>query len=210
MVTSWADEEEKVNAKYDSVRGKNKNNTGGNNTNKDQGGRNNNYSGPNHKCKLDNTVAAIQRPVKDNSKKTSGGFKDFLKEKCPWHRDGNHTTDQCYQLRRALKNIPEPWPPHDKKGKKKVDEGNYDFQEPNKKVNVMFSGLPTKRSQNLTLREVLSIEPVIPTPLRWSEVPTGLETSSHGLQTQQGTHRRREQTQCPLHQDLEENEARHN
>jgi hypothetical protein len=31
----------------------------------------------------DNTVAAIQHPTKDNSKKTSGGFKDLLKEKCP-------------------------------------------------------------------------------------------------------------------------------
>jgi hypothetical protein len=25
----------------------------------------------------------------DNSKKTSGGFKDLLKEKCLWHLDGN-------------------------------------------------------------------------------------------------------------------------
>jgi hypothetical protein len=28
---------------------------------------------------------AIQHPAKDNSKKTSGGFKDLLKEKCLWH-----------------------------------------------------------------------------------------------------------------------------
>jgi hypothetical protein len=67
MITSWADEEDKVNAKYDSIRGKSKHNMGGNN---------NNYSGPNHKRKPDNTVVAIQHPTKDNSKKTSGGFKD--------------------------------------------------------------------------------------------------------------------------------------
>jgi hypothetical protein len=67
---------------------------------------------------------AIQRPAKDNSKKTSGGFKDLLKEKCPWHLEGNHTTEQCYQLQRALKDSPDPRPPHDKKGKKKADEGN--------------------------------------------------------------------------------------
>jgi hypothetical protein len=48
------------------------------------------------KRKPDNTVAAIQRPAKDNSKKTSGGFKDLLKEKCLWHLDGNHATEQCY------------------------------------------------------------------------------------------------------------------
>jgi hypothetical protein len=99
MITSWADEEDKANAKYDSIRGKSKHNTGGNgnnnnNNNRDQGGcTNNNYSGPNRKRKPDNIVAAIQRPVKDNSKKTSGSFKDLLKEKCLWHLGGNHTTE---------------------------------------------------------------------------------------------------------------------
>jgi hypothetical protein len=160
MITSWADEEDKANAKYDAIRGKSKQNAGGNNNNnnnRDQGGRNNNYSGPNRKRKPDNTVAAIQRPTKDNSKKTSGGFKDLLKEKCTWHLDGNHT--------------PEPEHPHDKKGKKKAHEGNGDFQEPDKTVNVLFGGLPNRRAQKATRREVLSIEPATPTPLRWSEVP---------------------------------------
>jgi hypothetical protein len=61
MITSWADEEDKANAKYDAIRGKSKQNPGGsNNNNMDQGGRNNNnYSGPNRKRKPDNTVAAI-------------------------------------------------------------------------------------------------------------------------------------------------------
>jgi hypothetical protein len=126
MITSWADEEDKANAKYDAIRGKSKQNTSGNNNNNNnnwnQGGRSNNYSGPNRKRKPDNTVAAIQRPAKDNSKKTSGGFKDLLKEKRPWHLDGNHTTEQCHQLRRALKDTPEPRHPHNKKGKKKADE----------------------------------------------------------------------------------------
>jgi hypothetical protein len=135
------------------------------------GCNNNNYSGPNRKCKPDNTVATIQRPAKDNSKKTSGSFKDLLKEKCPWNLEGNHTTEQCYKLRRALKDSPDPRPPHDKKGKKKADEGNDDFQEPNKMVNVVFGGLPTRRSQKATRREVLNIEPAVLTPLRWSEVP---------------------------------------
>jgi hypothetical protein len=80
-----------------------------------------------------------------------------------------HTTpEQCY-----------PWPPHDKKGEKKVDEGNGDFQEPNKTVNILFGGLPTRQSQKATRREVLNIEPVVLTPLRWSEVPT---TFSHADQ----------------------------
>jgi hypothetical protein len=102
MITSWADEEDKANAKYDAIRGKNKQNAGGGSGNNgNQGGRNNNnyYPGPNRKRKPDNTVAAIQRPAKENSKKNSGGFKELLKEKCPWHLDDNHTTEQCYQLR---------------------------------------------------------------------------------------------------------------
>jgi hypothetical protein len=73
MITSWAGEEDKANAKYDAIPGKSKQNAGGNNNNRDQGGRNKNYSGPNRKHKPDNTVAVIQRPAKDNSKKTSGG-----------------------------------------------------------------------------------------------------------------------------------------
>jgi hypothetical protein len=82
MITSWADED-KANAKYDAICGKSKQNTCGDSCNNgNQGGRNNNYySGPNRKRKPDNTVAAIQRPAKENSKKTSGSFKDLLKEK---------------------------------------------------------------------------------------------------------------------------------
>jgi hypothetical protein len=45
-----------------------------------------------------------------------------------WPLDGNHTTEQCYQLRQALKDTPEPRHAHDKKGNKKNDEGNGDFQ----------------------------------------------------------------------------------
>jgi hypothetical protein len=158
MITSWADEEDKANANFDAICGKSKQNTGGNiNNNGNQGGRSNNYSGPNHKRKADNTVAAIQHPAKDNSKKTSSSFKDLLKEKCPWHLDGNHTTEQCYQLQRALKDTPEPRHPHDTEGKKKADKGNGDFQEPDKTVNVLFGGLPNRRAKKSTRREVLSI-----------------------------------------------------
>jgi hypothetical protein len=174
MITSWADEKDKANAKYDAIRGKNKHNAGGDSGNNgNQGGRNNNnnYSGPNRKRKQDNTVADIQRPAKENSKKNSGGFKDLLKEKCPWHLNDNHTTEQCYQLRHSLKSTPEPPHPHDKKGKKKNDGDNNDFQEPDKTVNVLFGGLPSRREQKATRREVMSIEPTVPTPLRWSEVP---------------------------------------
>jgi hypothetical protein len=38
-------------------------------------------------------------------------------------------------------------------------------------VNILFGILPTRWSQKATRREVLNIEPTVPTPLRWSEVP---------------------------------------
>jgi hypothetical protein len=38
-------------------------------------------------------------------------------------------------------------------------------------VNVLFGGLPNRWAQKAARREVLSIEPAVPTPLRWSEVP---------------------------------------
>ena len=77
MITSWANEEDKAIAKYESNRD---NNNG--NRNKDQSTcNNNNYSGLNRKRKPDNTIAAMQRPPKDNSRNTSGttSFKDLLK-----------------------------------------------------------------------------------------------------------------------------------
>jgi hypothetical protein len=95
----------------------------------------------------------------------------LLKEKCSWNLEGNHTIEQCYQLRGALKDTPDPRPLHDKKGKKKANEGNDDFQAPDTMVNVLFGGLPTRRSHKATRREVLNIEPAVPTPLMWSEVP---------------------------------------
>jgi hypothetical protein len=46
-------------------------------------------------------------------------------------------------------------------------------------VNVLFGGLPNRQAQKDTRREVVSIEPAVPTPLRWSEVPI---TFSHADQ----------------------------
>jgi hypothetical protein len=48
------------------------------------------------------------------------------------------------------------------------------FQDASKTINVIFGGdeeFSSRREQKLLLREILSIEPVVPRPLRWSEVP---------------------------------------
>jgi hypothetical protein len=44
-------------------------------------------------------------------------------------------------------------------------------------VNVLFGGPPTKRSQKATRREVLNTEPMVSTPLRWSEVPISFSSA---------------------------------
>jgi hypothetical protein len=105
----------------------------------------------------------------------------LLKEKCLWHLDDNHTTEQCYQLRRALKDTPEPPHPHDKKGKKKNDEGNGDFQELDKMVNILFGGLPSRREQKATRQEVMSIEPAVPTLLGGRRYPLPSPARINGL-----------------------------
>jgi hypothetical protein len=62
-----------------------------------------------------------------------------------------------------------------------VNNGNADFQEPDKTVNVLFGGLPSRRGQKVTGREVMSIEAAVPTPLRWSEDPLPSPARINGL-----------------------------
>jgi hypothetical protein len=55
------------------------------------------------------------------------------------------------------------------------DQGcNPKFQDASKTFNVIFGGdgdFGSKRDQKLLLREIMSIEPAVPRPLRWSEIP---------------------------------------
>jgi hypothetical protein len=51
---------------------------------------------------------------------------------------------------------------------------NVKFQDASKTINVIFRGdeeFSSRREQKLLLREIMSIEPAVPRPLRWSEVP---------------------------------------
>jgi hypothetical protein len=55
------------------------------------------------------------------------------------------------------------------------DQGcNMKFQDASKTVNIIFGGdgdFGSRRKQKLLLREIISVEPAAPRPLRWSEVP---------------------------------------
>lgn len=131
----------------------------------------NNSNTPNRKRKLDNIVATLEQASK-NSKLEDSQFDKIRKDKCPWHPEDNHTTEQCWTLRHALKDTPEPQrPPCRGNGKKDNHDKDGDFQDPTHTVNVIFGGIPIKHSQKLLLWEIMSIELATPTFLKWSEVP---------------------------------------
>jgi hypothetical protein len=78
------------------------------------------------------------------------------------------------------KSLNAPLLPQDKKRKDQGDDDEGDksgaqhFQDLKNVVNVIFGGdgsFPSRRAQKLTLGEILSIEPAIQKPLRYSEVP---------------------------------------
>jgi hypothetical protein len=51
---------------------------------------------------------------------------------------------------------------------------NAKFQDASKTINVLFRGdeeFGSRREQKLLRREIMSVEPAVPRPLRWLEVP---------------------------------------
>jgi hypothetical protein len=83
-------------------------------------------------------------------------------------------------VRQPPKSLNAPLPNKDGKRKDQEDNdeggtsGAKDFQDPKNIVNIIFGedgGFLSKCAQKLTLREILSIEPAIQKPQRYSEVP---------------------------------------
>jgi hypothetical protein len=93
------------------------------------------------------------------------------------HPKSRHTLFECVSLRKSL-NAP-PLPQDGKRKDQEHDDegdkfGAQDFQDPKNVINVIFGGdggFPSKRTQELTLYEILSVEPTIQKHLRYSEVP---------------------------------------
>jgi hypothetical protein len=101
-------------------------------------------------------------------------FEKLLQKKCPWHPGANHAAIDCYHLRRTFNNkknkSADKEPEEDDQGDK---SHNAKFQDASKTINVIFGGddeFNSRREQKLLLREIMSIEPAVPRPLRWSEV----------------------------------------
>jgi hypothetical protein len=112
-------------------------------------------------------------------------FEKLLQKQCPWHPGAKHSAIKCYNLRKMFNA-----PPLDKNAKKKGKGGDKpedksgvaQFQNASKTVNIIFggeSGFASKQAQKLTLREILSIEPALPRPLQWSEVPISFSRDDH-------------------------------
>jgi hypothetical protein len=108
---------------------------------------------------------------------TTEEFEKLLQKKCPWHPGANHAAINCYHLRRTFSN-----PSGGKKNKPADKEPEVDdqgdkshnakFQDASKTINVNFRGDEEFNSRReLLLREIMSVEPAVPRPLRWSEVP---------------------------------------
>jgi hypothetical protein len=100
-----------------------------------------------------------------------------LHKQCLIHPKSRHTLFKCVTIRKSL-NAP-PLHQAGKRKDKEDDEGGdksgaQDFQDPKNVINVIFGGdggFPSKHAQKLTLREILSIEPAMTRPLRYSEIP---------------------------------------
>jgi hypothetical protein len=122
----------------------------------------------------------VDHPSWGKKSTTQEEFEKLLQKKCPWHPGANHAAIDCYHLRRMFSNSG-----GGKKNKKpagkepedddKEDQGcNPKFQDASKTINVIFGGdgdFGSRRDQELLLQEIMSVEPAVPRPLRWSEVP---------------------------------------
>jgi hypothetical protein len=122
----------------------------------------------------------VDGPSLGKKSTTQEEFEKLLQKKCSWHPGANHAAIDCYHLRRTFSNSgggKKNKKPADKelKDDDQEDQGrNPKFQDASKTVNVIFGGdgdFGSRRDQKLLLREIMSVEPAAPRPLRWSEVP---------------------------------------
>jgi hypothetical protein len=138
------------------------------------------YSGLSRKRKPDDLITAVDRPSRSKKSTTQEEFEKLLQKKGPWHPDANHTAIDCYHLRRRFSNSGGGKNKKKPVGKEPEDDDQEDqgrnmkFQYTSKTINVIFGrdgDFGSRKEQKLLLREIMSVEPAGPRPLRWSEVP---------------------------------------
>jgi hypothetical protein len=111
---------------------------------------------------------------KKNEKAQDQFNKILHNERCPIHPKSNHSMFECSIIRKSfqstLSDTTKKKQNKDDEDDKKDPDG---FQQQQNVVNVIFGGDPSfsKRAQKLLLGEILSVEPAIQRPLKYSEVP---------------------------------------
>jgi hypothetical protein len=176
MMHDWSEQEEKMRERFPRCNDSNLRRPNDNRNDKSQ----HDYSGPPRKRKPDDLIVAVDRPSQGKKSMMQEKFDKLLQKKCPWHPGANHAAIDCYHIQRTFSNFD-----GGKKNKKPVDKEpedddqgdqgcNAKFQDASKTINVIFGGdgdFGSKREQKLLFREIMSVEPAAPRPLRWSEVP---------------------------------------
>ena len=95
-------------------------------------------------------------------------------KRCAIHPKSNHSMWECMILRKSFQSAPAEAPKKKQDKDDEDDKKDHDgFQQQQNVVNVIFGGdsIFSKRAQKLLLREILSAEPAIQRPLKYSEVP---------------------------------------
>jgi hypothetical protein len=175
MMHDWSEQEETMRERSPRCNDNNLRCTNDNRTDKSQ----QDYSGSSRKRKPDDLVEAVDCTPRGKKTTTQEQFEKLLQKICPWQPGANHAAIDCYNLRRTFSN-----PSNDKKNKstdkepEEDDQGdkscNAKFQDASKTINIIFGDdeeFSSRREQKLLLREIMSVEPAVPQPLRWSEVP---------------------------------------
>jgi hypothetical protein len=172
MMHDWSKQEEKIRERFPRPNDSNLRRPSDNRNNKSQ----RDYSDPSRKRKPDDLIMAVDCPSRGKKTTTQEEFEKLLQKKRPWHPGANHVAIDCYHLRRTFSN-----PGGSKKNKKPVDkepedddQGDQTHNAKMETVNVIFGGdgdFGSRREQKLLLREIMSVEPAAPRPLRWLEVP---------------------------------------
>jgi hypothetical protein len=138
------------------------------------------HLGSSQKRKSDDLIAAIECPSRGKKSGTmQEQFDKLLHKQCLVHPNAMHLAIKCYNLQKIF-NTPHLDKNAIKKGKEKEDDELEDksdgaqFQDASKTINVIFgieSSFASKQAQKLALCEILFIEPAVPQPLQWLEVP---------------------------------------
>jgi hypothetical protein len=176
MMHDWSEEEEKMRERFPQRQDSNLRCPNDNHNDKGQ----RDFSGPPRKRKPDDIITAMDRPSRGRKSTMQEEFEKLLQKKCPWHPGANHAAIDCYHLRRTFSNSGGGKKNKKPADKEPVDDDHEDqghnpkFQDASKVVNIIFGGdedFGSRRDQKLLLREIMSVEPAVPRPLHWSEVP---------------------------------------